>query len=54
MLDFLKRTSLISCSADGLRALGRDAVTLANAEGLQAHALSVTIRLNPGAPDEGA
>ena len=52
--DFLKRTSLISCSADGLRAIGPDAVTLANAEGLQAHALSVTIRLNADAPDEGA
>lgn len=53
VLDFLKRSSLISCSADGLRALGPAAVTLANAEGLQAHALSVTIRLNDGAPDEG-
>ncbi len=54
VLDFLKRSSLISCSADGLRAIGPDAVTLANAEGLQAHALSVTIRLNDGAPDERA
>ncbi|MFB3101815.1 MAG: histidinol dehydrogenase, partial [Alphaproteobacteria bacterium] len=53
VLDFLKRSSLISCSAEGLRAIGPDAVTLANAEGLQAHALSVTIRLNDGAPDEG-
>jgi len=54
VLDFLKRSSLISCSADGLRAIGPDAVTLANAEGLQAHALSVTIRLYTGAPDESA
>ncbi len=46
VLDFLKRSSLISCSAEGLRAIGGDAVTLANAEGLQAHALSVTIRQN--------
>jgi histidinol dehydrogenase len=53
VLDFLKRSSLISCSADGLRAIGPDAVTLANAEGLQAHALSVTIRLDTGAPDDG-
>jgi len=52
VLDFLKRSSLISCSAEGLRALGADAVTLANAEGLQAHAASVTIRLNDVAPDE--
>ena len=59
VLDFLKRSSLISCSAEGLRAIGPDAVTLANAEGLQAHALSVTLRLNDGrlnddAPEEGA
>ena len=54
VLDFLKRSSLISCSADGLRAIGPAAITLANAEGLQAHALSVSIRLNDGAPDEGA
>ena len=54
VLDFMKRSSLISCSVDGLRALGPDAVTLANAEGLAAHALSVTIRLNDGAADEGA
>ncbi len=53
VLDFLKRSSLIACSADGLRAIGPDAVTLANAEGLQAHALSVTIRLNTDAPDDG-
>ena len=52
VLDFLKRSSLISCSAEGLRALGADAVTLANAEGMQAHAASVTIRLNDVAPDE--
>ena len=53
VLDFLKRSSLISCSAEGLRAIGPAAVTLANAEGLQAHALSVQIRLNEGAADEG-
>ncbi|NKB48683.1 MAG: histidinol dehydrogenase [Alphaproteobacteria bacterium] len=46
VLDFLKRSSLISCSVEGLRAIGPAAVTLANAEGLQAHALSVKIRLN--------
>jgi histidinol dehydrogenase len=54
VLDFLKRSSLISCSAEGLRAIGGDAVTLANAEGLQAHAASVTIRLNDVAPDENS
>ena len=46
VLDFLKRTSLIGCGAKGLEAVGPAAVTLARAEGLDAHALSVAIRLN--------
>ncbi len=46
VLDFLKRTTLLSCDAAGLRAIGPAAVTLARAEGLDAHALSVAIRLN--------
>ena len=46
VLDFLKRTSMIECSSEGLRAIGPAAVTLARAEGLEAHALSVAIRLN--------
>jgi histidinol dehydrogenase len=46
VLDFLKRTSLVACDADSLRAIGPAAVTLARAEGLDAHALSVAIRLN--------
>ena len=46
VLDFLKRTSLIGCGAEGLEAVGPAAVTLARAEGLDAHALSVAIRLN--------
>jgi histidinol dehydrogenase len=46
VLDFLKRTSLLACDADSLRAIGPAAVTLAQAEGLDAHALSVAIRLN--------
>jgi histidinol dehydrogenase len=44
--DFLKRTSLLACDADSLRVIGPAAVTLARAEGLDAHALSVAIRLN--------
>jgi histidinol dehydrogenase len=43
--DFLKRTSLISCDADALSRIGPAAVTLAEAEGLDAHALSVSLRL---------
>jgi histidinol dehydrogenase len=48
VLDFMKRTSLIGCDAKGLAAIGPAAVALAEAEGLDAHALSVSIRLNSG------
>ncbi len=46
VLDFMKRTSLLACDAESLRAIGPAAVTLARAEGLEAHALSIAIRLN--------
>jgi len=46
--DFLKRTSIVGCDADSLAAIGPAAVTLAEAEGLDAHALSIAIRLNIG------
>jgi histidinol dehydrogenase len=46
VLDFLKRTSLIACDAAGLAALGPAAMALARAEGLDAHALSLAVRLN--------
>jgi histidinol dehydrogenase len=46
VLDFVKRTSILKCDADSLRAIGRAAVVLGEAEGLQAHARSVSIRLN--------
>ncbi|HEY1721277.1 MAG TPA: histidinol dehydrogenase [Magnetospirillaceae bacterium] len=46
VLDFMKRTTMLGCDADSLRALGPSAVTLAQAEGLGAHARSVAIRLN--------
>lgn len=45
VLDFMKRTTLLSCSAAGLQAIGPAAVTLARAEGLDAHAMSVALRL---------
>ncbi|MCF3629960.1 histidinol dehydrogenase [Thalassospiraceae bacterium LMO-SO8] len=51
VLDFMKRSSLIECDAEGLRAIGPEAVTLARAEGLDAHALSISIRLNAPAGD---
>lgn len=46
VLDFMKRTSILKCGADQLRVLGASAMTLGQAEGLDAHARSVAIRLN--------
>lgn len=46
VLDFMKRTSILKCGPDQLRALGPSAMTLGEAEGLQAHARSVGLRLN--------
>jgi histidinol dehydrogenase len=46
VLDFMKRTSLLKCGPEQLAALGPDAIALGEAEGLDAHARSVAIRLN--------
>ena len=46
VLDFMKRTSILKCGPDQLRALGGAAIALGHAEGLDAHARSVAIRLN--------
>jgi histidinol dehydrogenase len=46
VLDFMKRTSLLRCSPDGLRALAPAARLLAEAEGLDAHARSLAVRSN--------
>lgn len=46
VLDFMKRTSLVGCDAESLSRIGPPAVTLATAEGLEAHALSISIRLD--------
>ena len=46
VLDFVKQTSILRCGPDQLRALGSAAMTLAEAEGLDAHARSLSIRLN--------
>jgi len=45
VFDFLKRTTVVRCSGPGLAAIGPAAATLADAEGLGAHALSVRVRL---------
>ncbi|MDG1935534.1 MAG: histidinol dehydrogenase [Paracoccaceae bacterium] len=46
VLDFMKRTTLSSLSADALRDVGPTAVTLAKSESLEAHGLSITARLD--------
>jgi histidinol dehydrogenase len=46
VLDFMKRTSILKCGPEQLRALGPAAMTLGRAEGLDAHARSVGLRLN--------
>lgn len=45
VLDFMKRTSFIALDKDSIKAIGPAAATLADAEGLPAHALSVRKRL---------
>jgi histidinol dehydrogenase len=46
VLDFMKRTTILGCTREALSALGEPAATLADAEGLAAHARSIRIRLN--------
>ena len=46
VLDFMKRTSILKCGPEQLRALGPAAMTLGKAEGLEAHSRSVGMRLN--------
>lgn len=43
--DFMKRTTYVGCTAESLQVIGPSAVRLAEEEGLDAHALSVAIRL---------
>jgi histidinol dehydrogenase len=46
VLDFMKRTSILKCGPEQLAKLGPAAIALGEAEGLQAHAHSVGVRLN--------
>ena len=43
--DFVKRMSLVEFSPEGLRAVGPDAILLAELEGLFAHAQAVRLRM---------
>ncbi|WP_299397753.1 histidinol dehydrogenase [Pelagibius sp.] len=45
VLDFMKRSSIVACDAESIRAIGPATVRLAEAEGLDAHARSVALRL---------
>jgi histidinol dehydrogenase len=45
VLDFMKRTTLVGCDAASLATLAPAAIRLAEAEGLDAHALSLSLRL---------
>ena len=49
VFDFLKRTTFVSATQSGLDRVGPAAVTLAEAEGLQAHARSISLRLGANA-----
>jgi histidinol dehydrogenase len=49
VFDFLKRTTFVAADQAALGRVGPAAVALAEAEGLQAHARSVAIRLGQGA-----
>ena len=51
VLDFMKRSSLIWADAESLGKVGPAAMVLAQAEGLDAHARSIALRLN-GQPEE--
>ena len=45
VLDFMKRTTMVECDQSSLNTIGPAAVCLADAEGLEAHGLSVSQRL---------
>jgi histidinol dehydrogenase len=46
VLDFMKRTTILELDAAAMAELGPEAITLAEAEGLEAHARSIALRLN--------
>jgi histidinol dehydrogenase len=46
VLDYMKRTSVLRCGPEQLSKIGPAAVALAEAEGLQAHGRSISMRIN--------
>ncbi len=45
VLDFYKRTTIVNCNKKNLSIIGKHAVTLAQTEGLEAHAKSILLRI---------
>jgi len=45
LLDYFKRSSVVSCTKKSIKKIGLDAINIANEEGLQAHALSIECRI---------
>jgi histidinol dehydrogenase len=46
VLDFMKRTTILELDVASIAELGPEAIALAEAEGLEAHARSIAVRLN--------
>ena len=46
VFDFMKRSTFVECNLRSLEKIGPPAVTLAEAEGLPAHAESIRVRLS--------
>ena len=45
VIDFYKRTTIVNCNKKNLNIIGKHAITLAKAEGLDAHAKSILLRI---------
>ena len=45
VIDFYKRTTIVNCNKKNLNIIGKHAITLAKAEGLEAHARSILLRM---------
>ena len=46
VLDFVKRSSVVSCDRKSFNKIGLSAIKLAEIEGLTAHALSLSLRIS--------
>tara|TARA_Y100000590_G_scaffold364139_1_gene422327 strand:+ start:82015 stop:83313 length:1299 start_codon:yes stop_codon:yes gene_type:complete len=48
VIDFMKRTSIVSCNKNNFNKIAPEAIKIADAEGLVAHAKSLKVRLKDG------